>query len=768
MRFANEYFSFERPGPTLVLGRNVDNPLGSSNGAGKSSLFEALLWGLFGRLLRPDVGSKDVVRLDSQGGCMVEVQFSRDNMRYAVQRYQGHKFEKNNCHLSVLNDGGVRNEIERKGKRGTDGIQVEIDRLLGCDFSLFVQAVIVGQDSQCFVTATDAEKKRILEDTSGLTVYNEYLESAKKRLFELDQQVSKAGESVRTVEDRYREVNEAADSLKGKSDLWVGTHQKRLSELTEQIGQLDQQLGQQSAKRQRKTEIESDVRQLGDPVRELTDWQKAETRADEAVTSADRKIKETIQKIENQKIDLTEQTKKIGNLRVRLSGKVRVEAAIEYGIGQVAKIAGVEQKIASYRKVLSGLREEHSTLSGQLSSKRSDLTAKNNEFKAIADTCPTCKRPFDSAGIAAARESLSAAAATILSDISLGTPKLKLLADRIAKGDELLAEQENLLTTLRTDERTLGTAKQQFVELNGLEGQISLLTDAHTKAVEEANRTVQDRADAEANRRDVLIPARDAAKRMVEQMDAKVRHLNNLKTEITEIDNWLAGLSGQTDRRKQLDADLTVERQVGNPFDQMLSDATAKRQALELEMRGLADQLDELRKESSYVRFWVQGFGPKGCRSLVMDRVAASLTEAAAERAAILTDGTIQVSFTTQRMKADGEYAEDFRVQAVNAVGSDVYAANSVGERQRTNFAVIFALRDHLRRRTGTAIDLLACDEALANIDPEGSERVMNLLRHEQSKGSNIFFITHDSDLQNLFTSKVTVVKEAGVSRIEL
>ena len=52
--FGEHEFVLENRGLTLVQGRNLDEPRMNSNGSGKSALFDALDWGLFGVIPRKD------------------------------------------------------------------------------------------------------------------------------------------------------------------------------------------------------------------------------------------------------------------------------------------------------------------------------------------------------------------------------------------------------------------------------------------------------------------------------------------------------------------------------------------------------------------------------------------------------------------------------------------------------------------------------------------------------------------------------------------
>lgn len=69
---------------TLIEGINnnvMDNA--RSNGSGKSSIFEALVWALTGNTIR---GNKDIVNYNGTGTCKVVLTFNVDGDEYVIER----------------------------------------------------------------------------------------------------------------------------------------------------------------------------------------------------------------------------------------------------------------------------------------------------------------------------------------------------------------------------------------------------------------------------------------------------------------------------------------------------------------------------------------------------------------------------------------------------------------------------------------------------------------------------------------------------------
>ena len=101
MSFGHVELSFNDDGFIRVTGVN-ENPSDNagSNGSGKSSLWEALVWAITGDTIR---GTKQIVNIYGEDGCFVDLDFCIDNKQYKLIRSKDHKVYKTN--LQIFIDG---------------------------------------------------------------------------------------------------------------------------------------------------------------------------------------------------------------------------------------------------------------------------------------------------------------------------------------------------------------------------------------------------------------------------------------------------------------------------------------------------------------------------------------------------------------------------------------------------------------------------------------------------------------------------------------
>ena len=147
--------SLDDCGYTLVSGVN-NNPadLAKSNGSGKSSIFDAIMWTLTGSTIR---GNKDVVNIHGNDGALVVLDFDVDNHSYKLIRSKNHSKYKTN--LKILVDGS-----DKSGKGVRDSDQLLKEYLPDLTPSLVGSVVILGQGlPERFTNNSPSGRKEVLE-----------------------------------------------------------------------------------------------------------------------------------------------------------------------------------------------------------------------------------------------------------------------------------------------------------------------------------------------------------------------------------------------------------------------------------------------------------------------------------------------------------------------------------------------------------------------------------------------------------------------------
>lgn len=140
---------------TLIEGvNNNENDNARSNGSGKSSIFEALVWALTGTTMR---GNKDIVNYNGNDGAFVKLELIIDNNSYCIVRTKEHSKYKTNLIFEV-------NGVDRSGKGIRDTEKILAEYLPDLTSSLIGSVIVLGQGlPQKFTNNSPSGRKEVLE-----------------------------------------------------------------------------------------------------------------------------------------------------------------------------------------------------------------------------------------------------------------------------------------------------------------------------------------------------------------------------------------------------------------------------------------------------------------------------------------------------------------------------------------------------------------------------------------------------------------------------
>lgn len=169
-------------GLMLVQGVNNDDTSALSNGAGKSSLADALCWCLYGVTARGASGD-DVINNRVGKNCRVEVHVEDGHCTYVITRHRKHKTGKNSLTVEQREQtiGGAKVTDLTKG---TDKLtQVVVNKIIGASYDVFAASVYSGYEQMPNLPAmTDKNLKVMIEEASGMTLLEQAYEEARERL----------------------------------------------------------------------------------------------------------------------------------------------------------------------------------------------------------------------------------------------------------------------------------------------------------------------------------------------------------------------------------------------------------------------------------------------------------------------------------------------------------------------------------------------------------------------------------------------------------
>jgi DNA repair exonuclease SbcCD ATPase subunit len=188
-------------GLNLLQGQNDDDPSAASNGAGKSSIPDALCWALYGQTARGESGDA-VVNAVAKKDCRVVVHLLDGTIQYAIARHRKHSTNKNETHIAGED---LSNGMSFDATRGTEKeTQAEIEKILGCSFEVFMAAIYAGQEQMPDLPGmTDKSLKLLIEEAAGVERLEKAYEIARGQHAQI----------MRNLSELYRQLENAKGVL---------------------------------------------------------------------------------------------------------------------------------------------------------------------------------------------------------------------------------------------------------------------------------------------------------------------------------------------------------------------------------------------------------------------------------------------------------------------------------------------------------------------------------------------------------------------------
>lgn len=213
----NASVSLEKQGTVIVKGINEYEDKATSNGSGKSSIFEAIVFALFDET---SSGDKDVANRIINNGYNIKLQFDIDNTQYIIVR----NMIKNKQTVSLFKDN-----IDISARNRTDTNKL-ILQILGINKNIFLDSVFLSQTVSTNLTSLSptARKERLEILTNTDLLVSDFKETMKVKQDEYENLCNQNQVDLNKLESKKSTLLEQKMSL-----------QRKVDEVNEQIRQRD-------------------------------------------------------------------------------------------------------------------------------------------------------------------------------------------------------------------------------------------------------------------------------------------------------------------------------------------------------------------------------------------------------------------------------------------------------------------------------------------------------------------------------------------------
>jgi DNA repair exonuclease SbcCD ATPase subunit len=203
--------NFTKSTNTLIIGQN---------GAGKSTILDALCFGLFGKPFRK-INKPQLLNSINGRDAVVEVEFNIGQKRYKVIRGI-----KPNVFEIYLNDVLLNQDAASK-----DYQEILEKNILKLNYKSFTQVVILGSASFVpFMQLSSADRRTIIEDLLDIQIFSSMNAIVKEKMSALKDGITKSKYDIKLVEEKINLQMQNIEENKKNNDAEIG---RKLAEIGE-------------------------------------------------------------------------------------------------------------------------------------------------------------------------------------------------------------------------------------------------------------------------------------------------------------------------------------------------------------------------------------------------------------------------------------------------------------------------------------------------------------------------------------------------------
>jgi len=211
-----------------IIGKNFDTKPKSSNGAGKSTIIEAVMFALFGKTIRK-TNDKSLINYHTKGKCRVVLTVNGDTVIERIKKAPM-------LSVTVGDENCTQESI--------GATQKYLEQILNINHNVFLASIVFGQGNTTnFLTATPEEKRSIIQNFLSVgdlfknrstikSLKSKYLQEKKVNLTLLSDGTNK----IDKLQERLKKLRAMKKEAKGyfSSEKYKFIFGKSLSEIQEQ------------------------------------------------------------------------------------------------------------------------------------------------------------------------------------------------------------------------------------------------------------------------------------------------------------------------------------------------------------------------------------------------------------------------------------------------------------------------------------------------------------------------------------------------------
>ena len=203
---------FEKYNTNLIIG---------TNGSGKSTVLDALTFGLFNKPFRK-INKPQLVNATNEKDCVVEIEFSVNGKSYLVRR----GIKPNIFDIEI--DGNVIHK--QSDDRSNQKILEE--NILKVNYKSFTQIVILGSSTFIpFMQLTSSNRREVIEDLLDIRIFSAMNAIIKDNIREKKDQIKSLDLKKDTLKDKMKMQQDFIEELENRGNANIDSNNEKISKL---------------------------------------------------------------------------------------------------------------------------------------------------------------------------------------------------------------------------------------------------------------------------------------------------------------------------------------------------------------------------------------------------------------------------------------------------------------------------------------------------------------------------------------------------------
>jgi len=216
----------------FLTGTNLDNKELGANAVGKSTIWDALCWVLYGKTASGlKAGEVRSWGLGKKEECSVRLTIKLDGVRHTITRTQA----PNSLQLSLGKD-----------LKPEDIDQERVDRLIGLSYAEFLQAVLISQFGEWFLDMAPTTKTAILSSLLGVEFWDGAAEEAGSIARTIQEQLQEGRQELAYLRGQFQQID--LEALGKQAEQWEASRKVQVKAISDKLESLDKLAKEKVAK----------------------------------------------------------------------------------------------------------------------------------------------------------------------------------------------------------------------------------------------------------------------------------------------------------------------------------------------------------------------------------------------------------------------------------------------------------------------------------------------------------------------------------------